>query len=165
MRSCPGRTPWAPFDHDRLALDVMAMRGAKVDRLVCLLPPDELVQLGVAALVDIAATAGLRPIYCPIEDGGVPGDVPAFARAVREVLAALGSGETVVVHCQAGLGRTALFAASCLIARGAPPVLAIERVRTARPGALQLAGQERFLHGLSARSFAEGGPVAPESRR
>jgi protein-tyrosine phosphatase len=54
-------------------------------------------------------------------------------------------GETVVVHCRGGLGRSGTIAACVLVARGRAPREAIHLVRNARPGAVEVADQEEFV--------------------
>lgn len=59
----------------------------------------------------------------------------------------LDKGQRVAVHCHAGLGRTGLAIAACLVYRNqynAPDAIAI--VRKNRPGALQTRGQEQFVY-------------------
>ena len=64
---------------------------------------------------------------------------------------ALASGDNVVLHCLAGLGRTGTVAARLLIEFGMEPAAAILRVRDARPGAIQTRKQEKYVLGQKAR--------------
>ena len=57
-------------------------------------------------------------------------------------------GQSIVVHCRGGLGRTGIVAARLLIELGEKPVTALERVRAARPGAVETAEQEEYVLGL-----------------
>jgi predicted protein tyrosine phosphatase len=52
---------------------------------------------------------------------------------VAHVAAALDRGEQVLVHCQYGIGRSALLALCVLVARGLPPLEAMRRAKDARP--------------------------------
>ena len=54
-------------------------------------------------------------------------------------------GESVVVHCRGGLGRTGLVAARLLVELGESPVSALVRVRAARPGAVETVEQEKYV--------------------
>jgi protein-tyrosine phosphatase len=50
-----------------------------------------------------------------------------------------------VIHCRGGLGRSGTVAAACLVALGHGPAEAIERVRAARPGAVESRSQEEWV--------------------
>ena len=54
-------------------------------------------------------------------------------------------GESVVVHCRGGLGRTGLIAVRLLVELGESPVSALVRVRAARPGAVETVEQEKYV--------------------
>ncbi len=53
--------------------------------------------------------------------------------AVAFVSAALDGGHRVLIHCQWGIGRSALLALCVLVARGDPPLQAVRRAKDARP--------------------------------
>ncbi len=59
-----------------------------------------------------------REVACEIPDGGIPGDEDAFLAVVGDTADALVSGEHVLVHCGAGVGRTGTFAICVLLALG-----------------------------------------------
>ena len=61
-----------------------------------------------------------------------PGDVAAFLAALDEVDLCVGRGETVLVHCGAGCGRTGMFSACLLVRHGSTPVEAIRTHRRLR---------------------------------
>jgi ADP-ribosyl-[dinitrogen reductase] hydrolase len=59
-------------------------------------------------------------------------------------------GNRIVVHCRGGLGRTGVIAARLLIELGEAPDKALQRVRAARPGAVETPEQEDYvLRGVS----------------
>ncbi len=66
-------------------------------------------------------------------------------RAVAFLRERIEAGGQVYVHCYAGYGRTGAILAAYLVASGAGPFAAIERVRSVRPGAIESAAQERFV--------------------
>jgi len=72
-----------------------------------------------------------------------------FARLIERILVAARAGQTVVIHCRGGLGRSGTVAAACLVALGHQPADAIELVRSARPGAVESTSQERWVHSYS----------------
>lgn len=148
--ACPGRT--RRYVDEALDEDLGALRAEGVGRVVCLLPEDELEGLGVADIFDALYAGGFAQHHLPIVDGSIPGDVDALLALLGELETALADGETVAIHCRAGLGRTGTIAAAVLIARGLPPSDAIVAVREARPGAIENSRQEAFLHQLAQTS-------------
>jgi protein-tyrosine phosphatase len=79
----------------------------------------------------------------------VPREAPAFGRLLRNVVDHLAAGDGILVHCNAGLGRTAVVLASILKAHGLAldPVTELRRIY--RPTAMQEAVQETFVRELS----------------
>jgi protein-tyrosine phosphatase len=78
-----------------------------------------------------AIEAGSLPftsISFPIRDFSVPDDREAYLRLVKETAGSIMGGESVLVHCAAGIGRTGMFAASVLLALGLKKPDALARV-------------------------------------
>jgi len=124
--------------------------------------PDEpvgpnLVERDVRRLVEEYRARALVTLQEEEEIGLLPGGDPR-AEAVRDVaptvdrvVALVLAGETVVVHCLGGLGRSGLLAACVLVRLGATVKDAMARVRAARPGAIQTRIQERYIARYAAR--------------
>lgn len=89
--------------------------------------------------------AGVEPLHYPVEDGSIPGDLGSFHRLVKTVHRRLATGK-VLVHCNAGLGRTGVVAAGLLVFAGSGPHGAISSIRKVRNGALENRVQEEFIH-------------------
>jgi protein-tyrosine phosphatase len=53
-----------------------------------------------------------------IREGGIPEDRSAFWTLAKDIAARLRGGESVLVHCAGGVGRTAMLAVSVLLALG-----------------------------------------------
>jgi predicted protein tyrosine phosphatase len=119
--------------------------------LVSLCEEPELSFLGIGNLYTRAMELGLAVEPFPIPDGGVPASVERAASVVSNVLDALGEGQTVVIHCRGGLGRSGLIAGCVLVARGTPAGEAMAIVRKARPGAIENRGQEAFIETFAAK--------------
>jgi protein-tyrosine phosphatase len=156
-----GRGMYATWDRD-LRTDLERLRDEyRTDVLVSLLEQFEMTAASIPNLGRAAKRAGLRWISFPITDVSVPADIEATIALVRGLLEELATGRTVVVHCMGGLGRAGTIASCCLAACGVEAERAITIVRSARPGAVQTASQEAFVH-----RFAEMTPVgSPPSIR
>lgn len=113
------------------------------------LPPD--IGLVIDLTAEFIEPHGVRTgrVYrsLPVLDDGLP-DVKQLAELARE---AAGFAGRVYVHCAQGHGRTGLFAAAVLLARGAAKDAseAIRLVRTARPGVRLKPAQRRCLERLA----------------
>jgi protein-tyrosine phosphatase len=66
-----------------------------------------------------------------MQNFGLPQDVPAFRAGIAQAAAALAAGESVMIHCAAGIGRTGSAAACVLKQLGLSADEAVERVRDA----------------------------------
>lgn len=154
---CPGKRgdsvfgpPWArDLARD---LDVIQRWGAAV--VLTLVQDAELLALGVADLGEQVQRRGLRWHHLPIADLHPPGPLfeaawPPVARQLRRLLA---GGGRVLVHCRGGLGRAGTVAACLLVETGVPAALAIEKVRRARPHAIETEAQERYVLDYHAHS-------------
>ena len=97
---------------------------------------------GIARVVDVRVedcddeavlrVHGIRLLHLPTQDTRA-----VSQRMIRDGVAfvaeGLDAGERVLVHCQHGIGRSALVALCVLVARGLPPLAALERAKGARP--------------------------------
>jgi hypothetical protein len=116
--------------------------GAALDRvgasvMACMLTPHE-IELrypGYAEWLDAHSDAASSPraLWLPTLDGGVTQDGPVL-ELVEAVVAALDRGDSVLVHCGAGMARTAVIGILTMVALGADPAIAAVDFRAARPG-------------------------------
>jgi protein-tyrosine phosphatase len=160
MTLCPGRKdPYASFgawDRD-LRADLQAIRGWGASVIVSLVETFEFELLGVPDFGS-RAERDFRWMWLPIQDGGVPGEgfEARWDIAGPELHRRLASGERVLVHCRAGLGRTGLVTSRLLVEAGMAPAQAILTVREARPGTVENWVQEQYVLGLGRRQAQEG---------
>jgi protein-tyrosine phosphatase len=120
-----------PRGGDWLDQEMLAVRRAGVDVLVCLLTDTERAELGLAAEAGAAAGAGLEFHAFPITDFGVPD--PGTIQPLLDLLTArLHVGRHVAVHCRGGIGRSSLIAAALLVRLGSPTEQAWQVITAAR---------------------------------
>jgi protein-tyrosine phosphatase len=118
-----------PRSGDWLADEIAAWREAEVGTVVSLLERSETVELGLQAEADLCQANGIDFISFPIADRGVPADRNELVALCRAIAA---RDKAVAIHCRAGIGRSALVAASVLILAGAEPDAAFAAIGTAR---------------------------------
>ncbi len=136
--------PMSPlFDPMGQLLDAFIQAG--VDTVVMLTPHDEVWDLTGLDLVKIYQARGLRVVHAPVEDFCIP-EGESFKTAINETIQAAQEGQTIVVHCHAGLGRTGMFAA-CLAKQvfDFDGPAAVDWVRAYIPGAVENQRQFRFV--------------------
>jgi len=122
----------------------------QADWLVTLIEEHEFDLLYIPDLLERAQDAGLKTRWFPIPDFSVPKSPLGLVSLVQDLLVALRAGETVVVHCRGGLGRTGLVVACCLVALGSDPKTAIAEVRQAREHTIETPAQEDYLYEFQA---------------
>lgn len=121
-----------PRGGEWLAGELIRWRAAGVDLVVSLLTADEAADLELAKEAAACNVAGLDFVLHPISDRGLPEDAASFAQLVSQVFAALSSGQSVLVHCRMGIGRSSLLAACVLGRLGNVDEDYFDRIRRAR---------------------------------
>ncbi len=93
---------------------------------------------------------GVDAVWFPIHDLNAP-TLERTEPLLFDLLARIDRGEHLLVHCAAGIGRTGTIAACILVRQGMTVEDALERVRTARPGAGPEVGpQLDLVHAVAA---------------
>jgi protein-tyrosine phosphatase len=125
LSAMPGRSaPWPAFQAEA--------QRARLALVVCLTPHAEMRELSPGYHAAVAnGTAGFRWRNLPMRNFGLPEDAEGFRRDVQAIAQALRSGDAVLLHCAAGMGRTGSAAACVLKALGLPTDDALARVRAA----------------------------------
>ncbi len=136
--------------------DVATIAGLGVTRVFNLVQDVEYEGDGRAACVAALAEAGMREERVELIDFGnlLPGHIERAATTVRSWL---GEGETVYLHCRAGMQRSATVAAAIVaLDEGLEPAEALAVVRARNPRANPLVHQRQDLERWwSARASAD----------
>jgi protein-tyrosine phosphatase len=115
--------------------------------MLTLIEPHDRVRLGVTALDDIVINAGLERASFPIKDRNIPrcDQTAELNDLLDDLEARIRSGQTIAIHCQAGLGRTGMIAGILLCRFGIDSDAAIMAIRQVRPGSIETSAQEDFV--------------------
>jgi protein-tyrosine phosphatase len=151
----PGRLAVAPRPRggDWLDDDMRQWCREGVSLVVSALEPAEERELDLVNEKQSAVAAGLDFLTVPIPDRGTPGSFQEVDRVVTSVTDRMDGGKAVVVHCRAGLGRSALLAVWALVRRGVSVEDAMRRVSAARGHSVpETDGQREWLVRVAALS-------------
>jgi hypothetical protein len=115
-----------------LSDELSGLRKIGVDIVVSLLEADESRELGLEGEALLCSAAGIKFVSFPIPDCGVPNDRVLFAPLVDGIVCHLRSGDSVAIHCRAGIGRSGLLAGCVLGSMGIAADQALAMLSRAR---------------------------------
>ncbi len=121
-----------------------AMRAVRATTAVCLNQQRELDDRYPHYVEWLRMQSAERVVWHPIPDLGAP-SVPVAAQLVDDLCRRLERGETLLVHCGAGIGRAGTIAVGLLMRMGVPHDAALVTVAVSRPMAGPEAGAQREL--------------------
>ena len=131
---CPG-TLWLgamPGRFERWSEFMAEARRRKLSLVACLAPPDEVASLSPAYWQAIAeGSLDFRFVNLPMQNFGLPRDLAGFRDGIAQLADTLCAGDSVLLHCAAGIGRTGTAAACVLKRLGLSTEDAVQRVRQA----------------------------------
>ncbi|MFN3721996.1 MAG: protein-tyrosine phosphatase family protein [Paracoccaceae bacterium] len=135
----PGRTG----DYAGDLATLLAWRPALVMSMTSKL---ELATKGAATLPADLAAAGVAWVHLPVPDFGTPcpDTKMLWLETSAQVRASLAEGDKVLAHCMAGCGRSGMAVLRLLTDAGEDPGTALNRLRAARPCAVETKAQLRW---------------------
>jgi len=129
--------------------DLVALRAAGIDTLVCMMVPGELPELQLLDEPRLAVAAGLRFTWLPVPDLSTPTNDEVLS-GIRLLCEEVRDGRTIAVHCRQGVGRSPMCVASILVLLGIPPNEAWQRIAVSRGRAVpDTAAQGRWVEALA----------------
>ncbi len=159
----PDPSPWA-WPRPDLAIGGAPDRDELVERLR---------RHRIAAVVDLRreacddgallAALGVELLHLPTPDC-CRVSARALCRGVAWVVQHQARGARVLIHCQHGIGRSAVLAACVLVRHGAAPDEALHALKQARPVVSPSRAQLRGLLAYAHRCARAGGIAPPATR-
>ncbi len=107
-----------PRGGDWLDGDIQSLAKAGVNVVVSLLTADEVAEFELQDEERPCGESGLRFIFFPIPDRGVPFSTAEAGCTIDLILGELWAWKAVAIHCRMGIGRSALIAACLLKSQG-----------------------------------------------
>jgi protein-tyrosine phosphatase len=121
-----------PRGGDWLEDEVRSLKESGVEVVISLLEREEMVELDILKEESHCLAVGISFLSFPITDRSVPTSKEEAFQFAQSIFDLLEAGKSVVIHCRAGIGRSALVAASVLAIGGSPIEGAFERIESAR---------------------------------
>lgn len=147
-----------PRGGDWLIDDLRTLQEHGVDLVVSMLIPGEMKELGLRDEEHCCKELGLDYVNVPVEDRGVPDSARCFCEQAKRLDAEVAAGQSIAIHCRAGIGRSSLMAVAVLVVGGLEPDDAWSAVERARGCSVpDTSGQRQWLH-----DFARALPVLLE---
>lgn len=123
--SMPGR-------FEALEIFIQEITEAEVGHVVCLVSDEEIARKSPDYLEAMQRNQlPAKPWRCDIPDYGLPENAAPLIQTLDQIRSLLDNGESIVIHCAAGCGRTGLVSTLLLNRIGLPLNQAIEIIRLA----------------------------------
>lgn len=121
-----------PRGGDWLEDEVRAWRAAGVDAVISALQSSEVEELDLGRENELCRLEGIDYVPYPLSDRGVPVSIRATAEFLRLAEKRLADGQTLVIHCRQGVGRSAVLGACLLVLSGLGTEDSFKRIEKAR---------------------------------
>jgi protein tyrosine phosphatase len=125
-------------------MDLLELKKRKIDIVASLLERKELAELQIANLFELIKKHNFSHYYFPIQDKSVPKNKFQLRRFLNNLCAEIQKDKKILIHCNAGLGRSGLIAALLCKKLGIVKE-PISFIRQYRPGAIETKEQEKLI--------------------
>lgn len=144
---CPGKKQKDRSWNRDISTDIQTILTWGATIVLTLLEEQDMQDLNVSNLGTCISNAGLKWFHLPIKDYSIP--TSSFERQwktiSKDLRAHLKAKNNILIHCNAGLGRSGTIAAKLLVELGFDAKDAIQQVRTTRPGAVETSEQFDYI--------------------
>ena len=125
-------------------MDLLELKKKKIDIVVSLLEKKELKPLNVSTLFELIKKHKFTHYYFPIKDKSVPKKHVELNRLLNDLSFKIRHNKKILLHCNAGLGRSGLIAALLCKKLGISEN-PISYIRKHRPGSIETKDQEKMI--------------------
>jgi protein-tyrosine phosphatase len=107
-----------PRGNDWLDDEIVSLKNQKVNHLISLLESTEIEELGLNQEKYICVKNGIDFSNFPMPDRDIPNDEGKINAFINLMSLEIEKGNSLVVHCRMGIGRSSVIAASILLQMG-----------------------------------------------
>jgi len=125
-------------------IDLLELKKKNIDTVVSLLEKKELKPLNVSTLFELIKKHKFTHYYFPIKDKSVPKKNVELNRLLNDLSFKIRHNKKILLHCNAGLGRSGLIAALLCKKLGISEN-PISYIRKYRPGSIETKDQEKMI--------------------
>ena len=125
-------------------MDLLELKKKKIDIVVSLLEKKELKPLNVSTLFEVIKKHKFTHYYFPIKDKSVPKKNVELNGLLNDLSFKIRQNKKILLHCNAGLGRSGLIAALLCKKLGVSEN-PISYIRKHRPGSIETKDQEKMI--------------------
>jgi protein-tyrosine phosphatase len=121
-----------PRGNDWLENEIINLKKQGVACLVSLLEQQEVTELGLRNEAVLCQQHSIAFINFPIADRAIPKDDKKVTALLHQLTNNINEGQSVVVHCRMGIGRSSIIAACLLLQEGCKTDELIQRISSVR---------------------------------
>ena len=146
VSNCPGKHQNSLLKKLSLKNDLNSIWNQEINCIVSLITKDELKKLDINDFDKTITEYGFEHYSVEIQDLGIPSknQFGTFKILTKNIIVAIKTEKKVLIHCNAGLGRSGLFA-GILVKEMTNINHPIEYIRKFRKGAIETKEQEEFI--------------------
>lgn len=138
-----------PRGDDWLKEEIIKLKKQNIGVWVSLLEAHETSELGLRDQASLCSKHDLNFINFPIVDRGIPEKGSKVDQLISQLALKIQDGETVVIHCRMGIGRSSIIAASILLQYGFKTEQILQKITSAR--GLKVPDTEQQVQWLKSR--------------
>jgi protein-tyrosine phosphatase len=121
-----------PRADDWLEAEIAEWKASGLNVVVSLLEAEEVSELGLRREAELCRAAGIDFVSFPIPDRGVPNSRRHALQIANSIAQSVSGGQSIAIHCRAGIGRSSMVAACALVRLGVEAADAFILIREAR---------------------------------
>ncbi|UPK69513.1 dual specificity protein phosphatase family protein [Chitinophaga filiformis] len=110
-----------PRGNEWLEEEILSAKRQGVKVIVSLLEKDEILELDLQRQPAICAKHEILYLHFPIPDRSIPSQDKQLHHFIRQVQERIALGESTVIHCRMGIGRSSIIAGYLMVQDGYKP--------------------------------------------